>query len=96
MVGRRIFRPKFRTNGRSFPALESMMKQKNCPGTFLGQKFVLNALMKLAPGILNKSIYGHISFVIEPRCEKTCLWGFLPDQTNRPAKLQKLTGGLKF
>ena len=53
MEGRRFFRPKFRTKSRNFPALESLMKQKICPrnvvGHFLRQKYVLNALMKLAP-----------------------------------------------
>ena len=36
MAGRRIFRPRFRTKNRNFPALESMMKQKICPRNVLG------------------------------------------------------------
>ena len=39
--------------------------------------------------ILNESIYGQISFVIERRHEKTCLRGFRPYQVNRHTKLQK-------
>ena len=66
MVGRRFFRPKFRTKSRNFPVLESLMKQKICPRNVVGQKYVLNALMKLAPahtGFRVNSVLARDSFI---------------------------------
>ena len=34
--------------------------------------------------------------LLEPRREKTCLWGFRPGKTNRPVQLQRLARGWKF
>ena len=36
-----------------------------------------------------------VTFINEPRCEKTCLRGFRPGPTNRAVQPQKMTGGLK-
>ena len=54
LVGRRNFRPKFKTKSKNFSTLMCLMKQeigpRNVLGHFFRQKYVLNALLKLGPG----------------------------------------------
>ena len=49
MVGRRFFRPMFRTKSKNFPALESLMKQKIRPRNVLGH-FMTNIRPKCFDG----------------------------------------------